>query len=178
MPTVTKPTDIIQIGHPILWQTAQSVAEPAGTQTHQLIETLLSTVDRAQGVGIAAPQIAQPYRVFVVEPRPNERYPDAPAMEPVTMLNPRIVGTTSTIEPGWEGCLSVPGLRGWVPRAREIEVAYTDRAGREQAQTLTGFIARIFQHELDHLNGLLFLDRVESTHALYAETEYRKRIAG
>lgn len=173
---MAEPAEIVEIGHPILWQTAQPVADATDPQLQQLIDTLLATVASAQGVGIAAPQIAAPTRAFVVASRPNERYPDAPAMEPLAMLNPRIVGTWGELEKGWEGCLSVPGLRGWVPRAREIEVAYTDREGRDRAQTLTGFVARIFQHELDHINGLLFVDRLESTRALYSEREYLKRL--
>jgi peptide deformylase len=98
-------------------------------------------------------------------------------MEPTAAIEPRIVAHGDEIVKDWEGCLSIPGLRGLVPRYRTIEVEYTTRDGRIQTQILTDFVARIFQHELDHLNGLVFLDRIESTQDLYTEQEYQKLIS-
>lgn len=142
----------------------------------QLIDDLIATVAKANGVGIASPQVAQSYRLFIVASRPNPRYPHAPEMEPTAMINPKIVGHSTEIVEGWEGCLSVPGIRGLVPRHQAIEVEYTDRYGNLQKQTLTDFVARIFQHEFDHLDGVLFIDRVESNLNTITEEEYQELV--
>ncbi len=92
------------------------------------------------------------------------------------MINPRIIARSSEVVKGWEGCLSVPGIRGLVPRAQAIEVEYTSRDGQLHRQELTGFVARIFQHEYDHLDGIVFLERVENTQDLMTEQEYQQRI--
>jgi peptide deformylase len=97
-------------------------------------------------------------------------------MPPTAMINPQIVTHSSEMVKGWEGCLSVPGIRGLVPRYQTIEVEYTDRNGNLQKQELTDFIARIFQHEYDHLEGLVFLDRVEDNQDLISEEEYQKLV--
>ncbi|MCX7596089.1 MAG: peptide deformylase, partial [Fischerella sp.] len=128
------------------------------------------------GVGIAAPQVAQSYRVMIVASRPNPRYPDAPEMEPTAMINPKIITHSTAVVKGWEGCLSIPGIRGLVPRYEAVEVEYTDRNGKLQKQLLNGFIARIFQHEHDHLDGIVFLDRLESNRDIVTEQEYQKLI--
>ncbi|CCQ59830.1 Peptide deformylase [Crocosphaera watsonii WH 0401] len=132
----------------------------------QLMDTLLTTARDANGVGIAAPQVSQSYRLFVVCSHPNPRYPDAPMMDPTIMINPRIISHNDEIVKGWEGCLSVPGVRGLVPRYKVITVEYLDRYGKLQQQKLKDFVARIFQHELDHLNGILFIDRVDKSEDL------------
>lgn len=167
---------IAQLGNPILRQLTQSVQSVTDESTQQLIDTLIATVQANNGVGIAAPQLSVSQRLFIVASRPNLRYPHAPSMEPTAMINPRIRSQGSEMVKDWEGCLSIPGLRGLVPRYREIEVEYTDREGHQQRQVLTGFIARIFQHELDHLNGTVFIDRLESTHGLVTEQEYYRRV--
>lgn len=92
------------------------------------------------------------------------------------MINPRIIARSSELVKGWEGCLSIPGIRGLVPRSQVIEVEYTSRDGQLHRQELTDFVARIFQHEYDHLDGIVFLDRVESTQDLMTEQEYQQRI--
>jgi peptide deformylase len=168
--------EIAQLGNPILRQQAQPVKKITDKKLQQLIDSLTKTAATANGVGIAAPQVSQSYRLFIVASRPNPRYPNAPLMEPTAMINPRIVAHGDEIVKDWEGCLSVPGFRGLVPRYKTVEVEYTTRDGRIQRQILTDFVARIFQHELDHLNGLVFLDRIESTQDLYTEQEYQKLI--
>jgi peptide deformylase len=130
------------------------------------------------GVGIAAPQLGIKKQLIVVASRPTPRYPNAPEMSPTPMLNPQILGHSETTEKGWEGCLSVPGLRGLVPRYRSVTVSYQDRQGDIQQQDFDGFIARIFQHEYDHLQGMVFIDRVENTHELMTEQEYQRQILG
>jgi peptide deformylase len=97
-------------------------------------------------------------------------------MEPTAMINPRIIARSSEVVKGWEGCLSIPGIRGLVPRSQAVEVEYTSRDSQLQRQELTGFVARIFQHEYDHLDGIVFLDRVENTQDLMSEQEYQQRI--
>lgn len=92
------------------------------------------------------------------------------------MINPRILSHSDEVVKGWEGCLSVPGIRGLVPRYRAIEVEYTGRDGKLHRQQLNDFVARIFQHELDHLDGIVFLDRVETTQDLMSEKEYQERV--
>ena len=164
---------IIQLGNPILRQKAEFVKQVKSDNIQKLIDDLLTTVSDANGVGIAAPQVAVGYRVFIVASRPNLRYPNAPLMEPTAMINPKIVAHSDEIVKDWEGCLSVPGIRGLVPRYRKIEVEYIDRNGNLVNQQLTDFVARIFQHEYDHFEGLVFLDRVESTFDIVTEQEYQ-----
>ncbi|MGB5595615.1 MAG: peptide deformylase [Crocosphaera sp.] len=158
--------EIAQVGNTILRQPAQLVTDVTEGKIQQLIDSLLSTAMNANGVGIAAPQVSQSYRIFIVCSHPNPRYPDAPLMEPTVMINPRLLSHSEETVKGWEGCLSVPGVRGLVPRYRAIAVEYLDRQGKLQHQEFTDFVARIFQHELDHLNGILFIDRVENSEDL------------
>jgi peptide deformylase len=168
---------IIKLGNPILRQKAVAVEDVQDEKIQNLIDELITSVAQANGVGIAAPQIAASYRLFIVASRPNARYPHAPEMQPTAMINPRIVANSLEVIKDWEGCLSVPGIRGLVPRYQKIEVEYTDRNGNLQRQELTGFIARIFQHEYDHLEGLVFLDRVENKDDLISEEEYQELIS-
>jgi peptide deformylase len=169
---------IIKLGNPILRQKAAAVENIQDEKIQNLIDELITSVAQANGVGIAAPQIAASYRLFIVASRPNKRYPHAPEMPATAMINPQILAHCSEMVKDWEGCLSVPGIRGLVPRYQKIETEYTDRNGNLQKQELTDFIARIFQHEYDHLEGLVFLDRVENNHDLISEEEYQKSVIG
>jgi peptide deformylase len=166
---------ISQLGNPVLRQPSQVVENVKADRIQQLIDNLISTVQHAHGVGIAAPQAAMCDRLFIVASRPNLRYPQAPHMEPTAMINPRIVAASTETAKDWEGCLSIPGIRGLVPRSRAIEIEYTCRDGKLHRQELTDFVARIFQHEYDHLDGIVFLDRVESTTELMTEDEYQQQ---
>ncbi len=167
---------IVQLGNHILRQKAARVENIQNEKIQKIIDDLIATVVKANGVGIAAPQVAQSYRVMIVASRPNPRYPDAPEMEPTAMINPKIITHSTAVVKGWEGCLSIPGIRGLVPRYEAVEVEYTDRNGKLQKQLLNGFIARIFQHEYDHLDGIVFLDRLESNRDIVTEQEYQKLI--
>ena len=95
-------------------------------------------------------------------------------MEPTPMINPKLISYNKIIKKDWEGCLSIPGIRGLIPRFTEIKVEYTDRKGKKQTASYTDFVARIFQHENDHLNGILFLDRLETIKDLISDKEYQK----
>lgn len=168
---------IAQIGRPVLRQESRPVPDPGDPAVQALIDDMLATMIEADGVGIAAPQVYQPLRLFIVASRPNPRYPQAPQMEPIPMLNPELLWRSDETEKGWEGCLSVPGLRGPVARSVRIGVGYTTRGGERREEELTGFIARVFQHEYDHIGGVLFLDRVESTLELVSEREYLRIVS-
>lgn len=173
---MTQSLPVAQLGNSILRQQAQPVDNLGDQSLQKLIDDLIATAIESNGVGIAAPQVSQSYRLFIVASRPNLRYPHAPTMEPTAMINPRIISHGSKIVKDWEGCLCIPGIRGLVPRYQAIEVEYTDRDGQKHQQELTDFVARIFQHEYDHLDGLIFLDRLESTRDIITEQEYLKLI--
>lgn len=174
------PYSIAQLGHPVLRQRAVEVEVEniLDDECQQLINKMLLAVTQAGGVGIAAPQIHHSVRMFIICSKPNERYPNAPLMPATAMINPEILSLSAEKIKGWEGCLSVPNIRGFVPRHSNIRVRYYDRQGIEQQKELTGFIARIFQHELDHLNGLTFIDKVESTTDLVSEDKWYKQFSG
>lgn len=164
---------VLTLGHPGLRQVARPVVDVHAPQVQQRIDHLLTTVQAANGVGIAAPQMGWSVQILVVASRPNLRYPRAPLMAPTVLINPRLVAASEDSELGWEGCLSVPGVRGRVPRHRSVEVEYLDRQGQPHRQVWEGFVARIFQHEADHLVGKVFLDRVQSEGDLLCEDEYQ-----
>jgi peptide deformylase len=168
--------EVAQVGNPILRQVAQPVYT-IDDSIHRLIADLMATLLESNGVGIAAPQAMVSLRLLIVASRPNPRYPSAPEMEPTVMINPRLLSVSEAIEKGWEGCLSVPGIRGWVPRHCQVEIEYTSQNGTLQQQVLTDFVARIFQHEFDHLNGMVFLDRLETTQDIITDQEYLKRFS-
>ena len=172
---MTKTAKIAQLGESVLRNRAKSIAEPSKREILQLIDTLIDTAIANKGVGIAAPQISQSYRLFIVASHPSDRYPHAPNMPPTAMINPRILSHGNEVIKDWEGCLSVPNTRGLVPRYKEVEVEYTTK-GETKQEILTDFVARIFQHELDHLDGILFIDRIEDKADLYTEAEYQQII--
>lgn len=172
-PNVKKLT-IHQLGDSALREIAQPITDVRDRDIQQLINEMLVTLKESRGVGLAAPQVGRSLQLIIIASHPNERYPNAPQMEPTAMINPKIISYTEETEKGWEGCLSVPMIRGLVPRYREIEVEYTDRHGDRQVAKLTDFVARIFQHEYDHLEGKVFLDRVTTNLDLISESEYQK----
>lgn len=166
---------IVQLGAPVLRRRADEVRNlnAAGGIIGALEQALAGT----QGVGLAAPQIGESARIIIVASRPTARYPKAPSMAPTVMINPEFEPIDFGLEKDWEGCLSIPGIRALVPRYRAIRVSYTDQAGRRLEAALEGFAARIFQHEIDHLDGKVYLDRIENNGDIVAESEYFK-IAG
>lgn len=174
---MTKNSIIAQLGEPVLRQRAQSVTEPLGDEVSTLVDILINIAIANKGVGIAAPQIHQSHRIFIIASHPSDRYPYAPNMPPTAMINPRILSHGVEVVKDWEGCLSVPNVRGLVPRYKEITVEYTTQTGEIKQDILTDFVARIFQHELDHLDGIVFTDRIEDEADLYTESEWRSFIA-
>lgn len=165
---------VAQLGHPVLRRKAKPVSDIKDQKIQTLIGDLIETVMDIDGVGIAAPQVYQSYRIFIVASHPNPRYPHAPLMKPTPMINPSILAHSDNIQKDWEGCLSIPGIRGLVPRYSEITIQFLDRNGKKRQKTFKDFIARIIQHENDHLDGIVFLDRVESTRDIITDKEYQK----
>jgi len=163
---------IAQLGQPVLRGMAGLITDPADPVVQALIDDMLVTVADANGVGIAAPQVYEPLSLFIVSSYPNPRYPHAPNMEPTAMINPEILWVSDEKENDWEGCLSIPGLRGLVPRHRRIGLRYLTRTGKQHEEEYDGFLARVFQHEFDHVHGIMFIDMVESTLDLVTEKEY------
>jgi peptide deformylase len=166
---------IAQLGHPVLRTPATRVTLPASDAIRALVEDMRETLLEANGVGIAATQVYETSSLFIVASRPNSRYPDAPLMEPEVVINPLIVERSVEMVKGWEGCLSIPGIWGNVPRHRRIRARYQDLEGREVEKEFDDFVARIFQHEYDHLQGFVFLDRLESPRDVISEKEYQKQ---
>ena len=168
---------IAQLGHPVLRTPANRVELPVPEGIRILAVDMLMTLRDANGVGIAAPQVFESTSLFIVASRPNPRYPNAPSMDPEVMVNPEILARSADLVAGWEGCLSIPGFRGLVPRARQIRVRYQTLDGETCDREFTDFVARVIQHEDDHLHGLVFLDRLASPRDVVTEREYLDRFA-
>jgi peptide deformylase len=168
--------DIVQLGAQVLREKAEAVSDVHDNEILQLIVSMQITLAATLGVGIAAPQIGQSKQVIVVASRPTPRYPLAPLMAPTVMINPGYQVLSNVTEKDWEGCLSIPGIRALVPRHKDILIHYADERGFLIETRLSGFVARIFQHEFDHLEGITYLDRVENNRDIIAESEYFKLI--
>lgn len=155
------------MGHPILRQIALPVGDVRTAEIQQLIRDLRDTMRFRNGAGLAAPQIGQSLQVVIYGTgEPNPRYPEAPIIGETVLINPHLEPIGSETERGWEGCLSVPGLRGEVRRWRRLRLQALDSAGQEVNRVLEGFEARVVQHECDHLNGILFPQKLISSHRL------------
>ena len=168
---------IAHLGHPVLREKAAIVDDVTASPIQDLIDDMLATLTQADGVGLAAPQVYQSKRIIIVASKPNPRYPLAPQMDPTPMINPVILGTSAETKRDWEGCLSVPGIRGMVPRSETVSVRYLDRQGKTHEKEYSGFIARILQHEVDHLDGIFFLDRMNSVSDLVTDREYARIVS-
>ena len=165
---------VAQLGNQILKKTAAKVNDITEPMILALIEDMQATVLDVNGVGIAAPQVYESWQIFIMASRPNPRYPNAPQMEPTAIINPEILRVSEELHQDWEGCLSIPGIRGLVPRHTCIAVKYTTIDGIVKKQDLSNFLARLFQHEYDHLKGISFLDRLDSTKNIITEKEFQK----
>ena len=168
--------EIVQLGATILRKKAKKISDFNTPKLIALVDDLLSTLENSKGVGIAAPQINHSYCVLIIASKPTTRYPNAPVIKPVVMINPRFKTRSNQQQKDWEGCLSIPGIRALVSRHQHILVNYQNRNGQDQQLELDGFIARIFQHEYDHLAGLVYLDRVENNKDIISETEFFKLV--
>lgn len=167
---------ITQLGHPVLRHVSKPVPLPLSKAHNRLIDDMMATMKKAKGVGIAAPQVGVGLRLFIIAPEPSARYPNALRMPPVAMINPVLMKHSKKMVTDWEGCLSIPGLRGRVPRYQSVDIEFSARDGRRLRGKLSGFVARIFQHEFDHINGMVYVDRVKDTRTFMTESEFRKRV--
>jgi len=168
--------DVVPIGEPVLRAVAQPVTddELATPGFQRFLDDLVDTMRAAHGAGLAAPQVGISRRVFCVEVHANPRYPYKPELDLRVLINPEVRPLTSETFPSYEGCLSVPDLRGLLSRHCEIEVSYTDREGNGVVEQVRGLSAGTFQHEQDHLDGILFVDRVEDTRTLTTWDGFRR----
>ena len=152
---------VLKMGHPLLRQVAAPVEVFDAVQMNELLVDMEDTMRALHGAGIAAPQIGVSTRVVIFELQENPRYPHVAAIPFTVLINPTLEPLGTQMEEGWEGCLSVPGLRGVVPRYRHLHYSGLDAHGQFFERTVEGFHARVVQHEVDHLDGVLFPQRVE-----------------
>ena len=160
---------VSRMGHPVLRQRTALIQpdDISMASMQRLIDDMFDTMNEYAGIGLAAPQVHQELRLFVAGvDDPNS------TMQPVVMINPEIEVIGEETEEDWEGCLSIPDIRGKVLRAKDIRVRSLDRHGKLQQITATGFPARVIQHDTDHLNGILFVDRMTSFESLTFLEEY------
>lgn len=155
---------IIRLGDPSLRQVSQPVTEFDTTELHELIADMIETMEVADGAGLAAIQVAVPLRVMIFGFESNARYPDVGPIPMTVLVNPEYEITDDRPDGGWEGCLSVPGMRGFVTRHAGIRYRGFDQFGKPVMRTVNGFHARVFQHEYDHLNGVLYPDLIREPH--------------
>ena len=168
---------IARLGHPAIRTGGKPISSQEwSTPAFQLfLDNLVETMRDADGVGIAAPQVHLPQQIVAIEVDPrNPRYPGYPEVPLTILLNPQIVSHSSETQEDWEGCLSVPDLRGRVPRWTSLTVKGLDRHGKAFEFTANGFFARVIQHEIDHLNGKVFLDRLPDLSTLTYLREYQQ----
>ena len=168
--------EIVRIGEPVLRAVAEPVSEEelASPGFQSFLDDLVETMRVANGAGLAAPQVGVSQRVFCVEVHDNPRYPYKPDIDLRVLVNPEVRALSDETFESYEGCLSVPDLRGVLPRWLEVEVVYTDRDGRRVVEEVRGLSAGTFQHEQDHLDGVLFLDRVGDTRTLTTWDGFRR----
>ena len=165
---------VLRLGDPRLRQVAEPVEGFATAELFALSEDLRDTMRACDGAGLAAPQIGIPLRVVLFGISHNPRYPEAPPIPETLLINPTITPQGPECTSGWEGCLSVPGLRGLVPRPQRVRYTGFDVRGEPIDRCVEGFHARVVQHECDHLDGVLFPDRIED-HRAFGFTEELER---
>jgi peptide deformylase len=170
---------IVKIGAPVLRTPCAPVPEKTRVNGEflQFLDAMVKTMRKAEGVGLAANQVGLGIRAIVLESRADRRYPRAPKFPLQAYGNPRIVSGSRKKVLDWEGCLSIPGYRGLVPRHAEIVVEATTPEGRVVRRTVRGFEARVFQHEIDHINGNFYVDRMPDLRSWMHEDELMRQAA-
>jgi peptide deformylase len=151
---------VLRMGDPRLWQKSPPVEKFNTPELDELLHDMRDTMAHLNGAGLAAPQIAVPLRVVIFGVTANPRYPDIEPVPDTVLINPVLTPLSGEEEDGWEGCLSVPGMRGWVPRFRKLRYSGYDERGRRFQRDVEGFHARVVQHEVDHLDGILYPMRI------------------
>jgi peptide deformylase len=172
---------VIRMGHPTLRRPARplTAVELASPGTAKLLDDMIDTLQAYGGIGLAAPQIDEPVRLAIIEiAGGSSRYGEIPPLPLTVFANPTIDVVDPASAGYWEGCLSVPGLRGFVERPQHIRVRYQHLDGSAAELELRGFLATVFQHEFDHLDGRLYIDRITDMSKLMFEAEYLRFVAG
>ena len=174
---MSKLLQIAQLGNPVFRKNAIEITNFKSKELQELIENMIATIKDASAVGFGAPQVYESVRLIIVISYPNPRYPNAPLMKkPLAMINPKIIEHSNEKEKDWEGTPSIPGIRALVPRYTWVKVEFYTTEGKKRIRTFKDFVARIVQHEMDYLDGVVFLDRAEPKDII-TEKEYQKIMA-
>ena len=152
--------EVLRMGDPRLWQVSRPIEAFGTVELADLLTDMRDTMAHLNGAGLAAPQIGVPLRVVIFGVKSNPRYPGIDDVPDTVLINPVLTPLSVEMEEGWEGCLSVPGMRGWVPRYRRLMYSGWDEHGSKFERTVDGFHARVVQHEVDHLDGVLYPMRI------------------
>jgi peptide deformylase len=167
---------VARLGHPALRAPAKPVPpeEIGSAEIQRLIDDMIETMREYDGAGLAANQVHTLRQIAVIEVQKNPRYPDAPEVPLTVLINPVVTPQTEELESGWEGCLSVPDMRGVVPRFTSVRLECLDRTGRHVDLVAKDFFARVIQHETDHLNGIVYVDRIADMRTLSHIAEWNR----
>ncbi|HEV8723536.1 MAG TPA: peptide deformylase [Candidatus Binatia bacterium] len=167
---------VTRLGHPVLRQVTEHVSQPElqSPAMQKFIDDMIETMKEYEGVGLAADQVHESKQIAVLEVADNPRYPQKPRVPLTVLVNPKITPLSEDMEEDWEGCLSVPDLRGRVPRYKSIRVQASDRTGNALDFVADDFHARVIQHEFDHLNGKVYLDRMRDFSTLTFLQEFAR----
>ena len=171
---------VARLGHPVLRQQARplTVEEIRSPDTQRFIDDMIETMREYDGAGLAANQVHTLKQVCVIEVLGNPRYPEAPHIPLTVLINPVVTPLTDEMEDGWEGCLSVPDMRGRVPRFTEVRLECLDREGHTVDLVAKEFFARVIQHETDHLRGVVYVDRMRDLSSLSHIAEWQRYALG
>jgi peptide deformylase len=171
---------VARLGHPVLRQRAEPVPPETirSPEIQRLIDDMVETMREYDGAGLAANQVHTAKQIAVIEVLGNPRYPDAPSIPLMVVINPVLTPLTEEMEEGWEGCLSVPDMRGRVPRYTAVRLECYDRDGQRIDLIAKDFFARVLQHETDHLDGTVYLDRMRDLSSLSHIAEWQKYTLG
>jgi peptide deformylase len=171
---------VARLGHPVLREPAQPipVEQIRSAPVQRLIDDMIETMREYDGAGLAANQVHTLLQVAVIEVQKNPRYPEAAEIPLTVLVNPVVSALTEQVEDGWEGCLSVPDMRGVVPRVTAVRLQCFDRDGSPVDLVAKDFFARVIQHETDHLNGIVYLDRMRDLSTLSHIAEWQKHWLG
>jgi len=171
---------VARLGHPVLRMKAQPVPvdQICTAPIQRFIDDMIDTMHEYDGAGLAGNQVHELAQIAVIEVEANPRYPDAISIPLTVVINPVVIALTDEMEDGWEGCLSVPDMRGMVPRYTAVRLEYHDREGNRQEVDAKDFFARVIQHETDHLNGIVYVDRMRDLRTLSHIAEWNKHWLG
>jgi peptide deformylase len=171
---------VARLGHPVLRQQASplTVEEIRAPETQRFIDDMIETMREYDGAGLAANQVHSLLQICVIEVLQNSRYPEAPHIPLTVVINPVVTPLTEEMEEGWEGCLSVPDMRGRVPRHTAVRLECRDRDGESVDLVAKDFFARVLQHETDHLRGIVYLDRMRDLSSLSHIAEWQRYALG